>query len=76
MIVWSAKAQAAGHATLDSGWRSAGVPGTPGFGVMGWRTSALRKDLTFSANGKGTASQLAEKVVRESHFEREMHRES
>jgi hypothetical protein len=24
------------------GWRSAGVPSTPGLGVMGWSASALR----------------------------------
>src|SRR5260370_33231259 len=30
-----------GHLSLDFGWRSAGVPSTPGFGVMGWRGSPL-----------------------------------
>jgi len=27
---------------LASGWRSAGVPSTPGFGVMGWSGLPLR----------------------------------
>jgi len=27
---------------VDFGWRSAGVPSTPGFGVMGWSGSPLR----------------------------------
>jgi len=27
---------------FDFGWRSAGVPSAPGFGVMGWSGSPLR----------------------------------
>jgi len=27
---------------FDFGWRSAGVPGTPGFGVLGWSGLPLR----------------------------------
>jgi hypothetical protein len=27
------------------GWRSAGVPITPGFGAMGWRGSPLRSSM-------------------------------
>ncbi len=34
---------------LIFGWRSAGAPGTPGFGVMGWRVYRCDKCLIFSA---------------------------
>jgi hypothetical protein len=40
---------------LDFGWRSVGVPNTPGFGVMGWSGSPLRSVARFQ-------SQFAEKL--------------